>query len=60
MATKYLVEIGLNYPDPANTAREVRAEPGDIISDLPNSAIQSLLAINAISPIKAEKKAEDR
>lgn len=32
---KYRVLVGMNYPDPARRGEEKRAEPGDIIDDLP-------------------------
>lgn len=51
MATKYEVVVGLNYSDK-------RAEPGDIISDLPDEAIPHLVAISAIRPVEPEKKSK--
>lgn len=53
MVTSYLVEKGLSYKTTLSSD-EVRAEVGDTISDLPSSAIKSLLAINAISVVKDE------
>jgi hypothetical protein len=38
----YEVLVGLNYPDP-NSDGELRAEPGDVVTDLPERSIGSLL-----------------
>lgn len=51
-APKYLVLTGLNYP-PDNK----RAEPGDVVDDLPDYSIDPLLRQGAIEPA-ADKKTE--
>jgi hypothetical protein len=42
---KFTVAIGLDYKDK-------RAEPGDVVDDIPKSAVRDLLAINAIVPLE--------
>ncbi len=42
---KYRVNVGINYPP------NKRAEPGDIISDLPPGAEESLLKMGAIEKV---------
>lgn len=49
MGTKYLVAIGLNYSDK-------RAEIGDVVDDLPEKAIQDLLALGAITKVATRAK----
>jgi hypothetical protein len=41
----YTVLNGVNYPP------DRRAEPGDVVTDLPAKAIKWLLEINAIAPV---------
>lgn len=52
---KYRVLVGLNYP-PDNK----RAEVGDVVTDLPDFAIRTLLRDGAIEEVKpkGEKKTE--
>lgn len=54
-ATKYKVLVGLNYP-PNNR----RAEVGDVVSDLPDFAVNKLLKAGVIEEVKtkAEKAKE--
>lgn len=47
MAREYRVLVGLNYP-PHGKGRERRAEPGDVVDDLPKSAIAHLLEAGSI------------
>lgn len=49
-APKYRVLKGLNYP-PDNK----RAEPGDVVDDLPDYSIQPLLHQEAIEPADEQK-----
>lgn len=49
-AAQYRVVVGLNYPTPEG---EKRAEPGDVVDDLPAEAVEGpegLLAQGAIVP----------
>lgn len=49
---RYVVRTGLNYPNPdPKVAEERRAEPGDIVSDLPTRVVDDLLAIGAIEEV---------
>lgn len=43
---KYRVKLGINYP-PGK-----RAEPGDVINDLPPGSEKSLIAIGAIEKVE--------
>lgn len=45
MSKAYEVAIGLNYLDK-------RAEPGDVVDDVPEADIRSLLDLGAIVPVK--------
>lgn len=49
MAKSYLVALGINYGNR-------RAEPGDVIDDLPENAIENLLAMGAIAPYEKSGK----
>lgn len=51
-APTYRVLVGINYP-PDNK----RAEPGDLVTDLPDFSIEPLLRQGAIEPAD-EKKTE--
>jgi hypothetical protein len=51
-APKFRVLKGINYPPD-----DKRAEPGDIVDDLPESSIRGLLHDDAIEPAD-EKKTE--
>lgn len=42
---RYLAKVGLNYGDP-----EKRVEPGEVVDDLPETAIDGLLAAGAVEP----------
>ncbi|WWT39950.1 hypothetical protein [Microcystis phage Mae-JY09] len=46
MTTSYRVLRGLNYP-PGR-----RAEPGDVVDDLPKGSIRQLIARGHIEPVK--------
>lgn len=46
----YRVVVGINYPPD-----ETRAEPGDVVSDIPANAVTGLLAIGAIEPDGGDK-----
>lgn len=45
---KYLVKSGMNYGDK-------RVEPGDVVDDLPASAIPGLVESGVIEPVATEK-----
>lgn len=49
----YRVEVGLNYP-PKGKGAERRAEPGDLVTDLPPAAIPGLLEQGSISDPASE------
>lgn len=54
MGKQYEVATGLNYgPD------NKRAEPGDVVDDLPASDIGDLLALGAIVPVSKQKQKGD-
>jgi len=46
---QYRVNVGLNYPP-----NDKRAEPGDIVDDLPPGSVGWLLDAGAIEPVKTE------
>lgn len=46
----YRVLRGVNWPNPNRKGQEKRAEPGEIVTDLPAGSIAELLAIGAIEP----------
>lgn len=50
--SKHRVLIGINYPDGAGG--EKRAEPGDVIDDLPDKAIKALEADGVITKPSAK------
>ncbi|HSW64403.1 MAG TPA: hypothetical protein VLH56_14010 [Dissulfurispiraceae bacterium] len=50
MATKYRVLAGMDYPP------DKRAEPGDIVSDLPAKSVGWLLEQGYIEPVEAGDK----
>lgn len=56
---KYRVLIGINYPD--GDGGEIRAEPGDLVSDIPERSIHGLVKTGAIedAATKHPKKSED-
>ncbi|ALY09588.1 hypothetical protein SALGADO_63 [Arthrobacter phage Salgado] len=43
--TPYKVNIGINYPP------NKRAEPGDVVRDLPSASIKGLLDAGVIEPV---------
>lgn len=45
---RYRVLAGLNYPDPARKGQELRAEPGDVVGDLPAKSVRWLLEAGVI------------
>lgn len=45
---KYKVLIGINYDDK-------RAEPGDVVDDIPEKSLKWLLEQNVIEPVKPSK-----
>lgn len=50
MGKPFRVAVGLNYgPD------DKRAEIGDVVDDLPDNAIEELLSLGAIEPVKRKK-----
>ncbi|WP_427422661.1 hypothetical protein [Lysinibacillus fusiformis] len=50
---KYRALVGLDYP-PNNKEPKVRAEPGDIVDDLPPKAIGWMVEIGAIEKVKPD------
>lgn len=48
MVKPYVVLAGCNYPPHGKGSTEKRAEPGDIVSDLPPKSIADLLAQGVI------------
>ena len=50
---KYEILVGTNYPD--GKGGELRAEPGDVVDDLPEKAVKGLLASGAIREAKARR-----
>lgn len=52
-AKAYRVEVGISYPPKRGKGPERRAEPGDLVTDLPASAIPGLLDQGAISDPEA-------
>lgn len=44
MAKEYRALNGMNYPDPARPGKEKRVERGDMVKDMPESAIAEALA----------------
>lgn len=59
---RYRAVVGLNYP-PNNKPPAVRAEPGDVVDDLPPKAIPGLLEVGAIElyvepPLSADGAAD--
>lgn len=47
------VLVGLNYPD--GKGGEKRAEPGDVVDDLPDASVKSLTAGGFIEPATERK-----
>lgn len=43
----YTVKVGINYP---TSKGEVRAEPGDVVTDIPSRSVGWLLECGAIEP----------
>lgn len=55
MARKsYRVLVGLNYP-PNGKGAERRAEPGDVVDDLPAAAVAWLLEDSSIAELDKEE-----
>lgn len=50
---RYRVLAGLNYP-PNGKGAERRAEPGDLIDDLPTQSVSWLLEDGSIEPVEEE------
>lgn len=48
----YKVLVGFDYPP------EKRAEPGDVIADIPEASVSWMLKQNVIEPAKPSKKKE--
>lgn len=46
MAKKYRALVGLNYPTKSN--KEKRAEPGQVVSDLPEKSLPELINLGYI------------
>lgn len=49
MSKRYEVLVGVNYPTKQG---EKRAEPGDVVDDLPAGSVQWLVAQGVVSPVK--------
>lgn len=52
-AKRYRVLTGLNYP--GKSGKEKRAEPGDVVDDLPATAIPELLEAGHVEPLEGGK-----
>lgn len=50
---RYRALVGLNYP-PNGKGTECRAEPGDVVNDLPADAIADLLQDGSIAELDEE------
>lgn len=51
----YRALIGINYsPGKGKDKREKRVRPGDLVSDLPASAVQELLDLGLIIPAEED------
>lgn len=50
MAARYRVLVGINYLPAGKGKTERRAEPGDIVSDLPPSVVKAWLEQRVIEP----------
>lgn len=48
---RWLVKIGINYPNMQGKGIEVRAEPGDIVDDLPPAAVDWWLEQGVIEEV---------
>ncbi|WP_433114290.1 hypothetical protein [Micromonospora sp. CA-246542] len=46
---KYRVNVGLNYPTKTN--KEKRAEPGQLVTDLPEKSIPELIDLGYIEEV---------
>lgn len=49
--TRYRVNVGINYPP-----NDTRAEPGDIVDDIPTDIVKTWLAEGVIERYKEEKE----
>lgn len=49
MTKKYRVLVGLNYPTKGN--KEKRAEPGRVVTDLPEKSIRELVDLGYIEEV---------
>jgi hypothetical protein len=56
--SRYIVKVGLDYTGPDGTER--RAEPNEVVDDLPAEAIDWLLASGLIEPEPASDAKEVR
>jgi hypothetical protein len=54
MADKHKVLVGLNYNE--GDGRSRRAEPGDVVADLPERSIRALVEAGAIEPADDDAK----
>lgn len=52
MTAQYRVLMGIDY------GKGKRAEPGDVVSDLPKGQITNLRALGAIEPVNAHEEGE--
>lgn len=52
---KYKVNVGVNYR-PTPQSAEKRAEPGDVVDDVPAKSAKWLLADGVLAPIEGEDK----
>jgi len=48
----YEVKVGIDYPDPKSPGEEKRAEPGDVVDDLPEKSVKALVRDGVIEPAK--------
>lgn len=51
-ASKYRVLVGVSYPGPKG--KEKRAEPGDVVKDLPPESVPWLLEQGYIEPVEED------
>lgn len=53
---RFRVLVGINVVRDRETGRETRHEPGDVVDDLPESSIPSLLRQQVIEPVRPKSK----
>lgn len=52
--TQYKVNVGINYPP------EKRAEPGDVVDDIPEKSLPWLLEEGIVEPVASENPLEQK